>query len=360
MFTRINMKKIPFLVILLLLFNSFILPPSAISRSYVDEFLEMETGLAIFNNERGDISVRYPKDWFTKIYKYNNPYSIFFSREKVENPDDIFGTGITILKFYHQSWYLDFDPNDSERAIHSLVDSYFAVLKDLNKKIIKKKIVLADGTVAVKGEITFQLEGFHDIKLFIVCAMKGDTMVQILTEAPHDEFENYRDIFDEVISTAMIFYPGNETDNVLLDKETESFLMNDIIKEGSNKDFSQVFDYYEKLIKMNPDYAKTHFAAGGFFFQVAMRFNDERRAGVAKIAEKFFNSSIDLYLEHNDNYNKFDRAINISQAYYLLGDIYYFFYEEKEKAEGFYKQSLSHFEHPDARRKLEKYFDVTP
>lgn len=354
-------NKIMIFRIFLVLLNLCVSPCPVKAEEYSSKTLtNKEIKFATFNNARGDISVRYPEGWFIKEHKYNNPYSIFLSREKVENPTDMFRVGISIHKFYHQSWYLDLDNKDSDGSINLLVDEYFKEMPNPGKEATKEKIFLSDGTAAIKGEATFSPDNYIPIKVYVVYTMKNDVLVRIILEAPSGDFEFYRQAFDEIIATAEVFaIKGDLSDNALLDQETEQFVIKETIDKASEKDFFQIASSFNDAKAMNPLYAKTLFLMGAFYMQAAAmpKLNEKSKNLALETSQIYLNSAIEYYQKYPDNYNALDRQLNISQCYYLLGDIDYFYRNNKEAARDLYQKSLTYFDHPNARRKLEKYFN---
>ena len=313
--------------------------------------------LTTFNNDRGDISITYPNDWFIKEIKFNNPYTLFISREKIVEKTDMFKVGISFYKFFHQSWYLGFPRNDYKEAVNFMVQGYLEEIKDPNKKFTENWINLSDGTPAFKGEFEYRLENNILVKGYLVAAMKNDVLFYLILESPHLEFEEYRPLFDKMIQTSKFFYVGDITDNELLDNEIVNYLVKETIDEGDKKDFIEMNMVFQDALDMSPNFAKTRFMMGGFFMQVAQKLDEGENKEISiKTAKEYLKSAVDLYAKYPEDYEPLERKLNISQCYYLLGDMSYFFDKNKDEAEEYYLNSLLYFEHPDARRKLNQYF----
>ena len=315
--------------------------------------------LTTLNNKRGDINIRYPEGWFMLEYLYKYPYQIFLSREKIEKPTDMFKVGISIIKWYHQSWYMGLDKNEVDKSLTLLMDEYNDNLSSSDKKIGERKNIMLDGSRAILEEVSFfsAVTGFK-IRVYQIFAMKDDVVMAITFEAPEIEFENYRQAFEESIKTAKIFSTEDKLgDNHLVDTEIDRFVLNAIGSEGKKEeDIKQVLYIFKDAMSMNPLRAKTTLLRGGFLMNAASGKDDKTEELLIKNAEEDLKSALELYNKYVSDYKEPDRELNISQCYYLLGDIYYFLYNKKQEAKGFYDKSLEYFDNSLTKKRLEEYY----
>jgi tetratricopeptide (TPR) repeat protein len=318
--------------------------------------------LITFNNKRGDINIRYPEGWFMLEYLYKYPYQIFLSREKIEKPTDMFKVGISIIKWYHQSWYMSLDKNEVDKSLTLLMDEYNDNLSSSDKKIGERKNIMLDGSKGILEEVSFfsAITGFR-IRVYQIFAMKDDVVVAITLEAPEIEFENYRQAFEESIQSAKIFSTEDKLgDNHLLDTEIDWFIMNGMGSEEKKQDTmegtKQILYVFKDAMSMNPLRAKTALLRGGFLMNAASGKDAKTEELLIKNAEEDLKSAIELYNKYVSDYKEPDRELNISQCYYLLGDIYYFLYNKKQEAKDFYDKSLEYFDNLLTKKRLEEYY----
>ena len=309
-----------------------------------------------FNNKRGDVSISYPEGWFVKEYIYNNPYSIFLSREKVEKVGDIYKVGISILKFYHHSWYVNVNLDDLEEYLNYMVHTYYNGITYSNKRIIEKDDLILGGVKFIMREISFDAPlGFRN-KLYFLCAIKNDIYVQVMFEAPEHEFEDYRQVFDESARTMRLFSSeGMLPDDVLLYREIDNLILTKMRDKNISSDPKKILSVFYDAMSMSPSYAKTRLLRGSFIMHYAKNIDPEIQKTFLEEAEKELRFAIELYNKYPQHYDEFERKLNISQCYYLLGDIYYYPYNNKEKAKKLYEESLKYFDYLPVKEALEKY-----
>lgn len=275
--------------------------------------------LTTFHNKRGDISIRHPEDWFIREYLYNNPYSIFLSREKVEKPTDLFKVGISIWKFYHQSWYLELEPDDADKSLNFLIDDYNKSVTYPNKKIEAKESVVIDGAPALREEISFDtLAGYRD-RILLIYVMKDDVIVKFMCEAPETEFEQYREFFEESIKTAKLFSSEDMLpDNPLLEREMDQLIRD---AEDSSEDIEEMILAYENAISMSPYYAKTRSLRGSFLMKGAEGVPVQYQEEILKEAGKEFDLAIELYNRHSQDYDENERKTDTAWCHFNKGMI---------------------------------------
>ncbi|MFA5060011.1 MAG: hypothetical protein WC676_05235 [Candidatus Omnitrophota bacterium] len=314
-----------------------------------------DQALMLYGNRRGDINIRHPQGWHIMEKKYAYPYQIYISRERIKSPNDVFEAGITIFKYYHQSWYLNLNKDNVEQSLLTMAQASEQAPPGVTKTLVKRKSILLDGASGIMDEAILKADSGREARVYHVFAMKDDVFVQFILEAKPAEFENYRGRFEEILKTARIFnLAGREPDNKTLDKEIEQYVLNDAVKSGSS-DFRQVAEVFEKAVAMNPSNAKTRFLRAGFLMDVAKGADQKNQGLFLKEAEADFMMAAELYMKFPQDYDQRDRHVNLGQIYFLLGDMYYFPYGQKDNAKEFYKKSVE-FGDPRASEALKKQF----
>ncbi|MCK9604312.1 MAG: tetratricopeptide repeat protein [Candidatus Omnitrophica bacterium] len=124
-----------------------------------------------------------------------------------------------------------------------------------------------------------------------------------------------------------------------------------LIQEGK---MDEGLDLIRQAIQADPQKPDWHMNYGSLLFkkgqQIFQSGNMQEAQGVFKEAEKELLLATQLFKEA-DNKLK-------SHCYFLLGDIYYYVYSEKEKARNFYQKSLELYsEHQEAREALKSIVD---
>ncbi len=108
----------------------------------------------------------------------------------------------------------------------------------------------------------------------------------------------------------------------------------------------------KKATQIAPDDANWHMNYGSMLFskgqQVFQAGNKQEGSAIFKEVEKELLLAIKLFKESN--------SIEISQCYFLLGDVYYYAFEDPVKAKSFYQKSLKYYpQHGGASEAMRRF-----
>lgn len=348
------------------------------------------TQAAMFQNQRGDVALRFPETWFIREYHDRYPYQVFASRERVTAPGDFFQVGVSLTKFYHQSWYehpfAPLDPDDAAGALSQCLEPYAQMAATAHLQtpygavrrvaVESQRALSLSGAPAVLVEVSFETPSGDRQRVYDLFAMKEDVLVKLSLEAPAAEFERYRPGFDELIRTAVLFAPaGTMPDNRLLDLESERLILERAYrceKSGAadkpvysncrpaGDDAAALVALCLDALAINPLHAKLRMMAAQLFMDLAKGSAGAPRDELLRKAQEQAELAIELYTAHTREDTALERRFNISQCYFLLGDLYYYPYDNPAEAKHFYEQALAFADHPRAKEALQRYQAPTP
>ncbi|MDD5119791.1 MAG: hypothetical protein PHR84_00565 [Candidatus Omnitrophica bacterium] len=111
-------------------------------------------------------------------------------------------------------------------------------------------------------------------------------------------------------------------------------------------------DLMKQATQISPDDASWHMNYGSMLFtkgqQIFQSGNKQDADGVLKEAEEELLLAVDLF--------KTNDFMLISQCYFLIGDIYFYAYSNKNQAKIFYQKSLGYYpEHGGAIEAMKRY-----
>ncbi len=107
-----------------------------------------------------------------------------------------------------------------------------------------------------------------------------------------------------------------------------------LMKEGKWEESSALL---KQVVDKDPEKSIVHFNYGSVLFQIGKILYDE---GNREKSKNYFVQAEYELLAAKDRAKISENMIK-GQALFLLGDIYYYVYQDKEKANNFYQKSLS-------------------
>ncbi|MBU1134601.1 MAG: hypothetical protein KJ569_06790 [Candidatus Omnitrophica bacterium] len=156
--------------------------------------------LIIWKNQKHSMEISHPNIWFIKKIEQRGIFQVFFSLENIET-EQYYHTGITVNKLYNHT------PRGAKFNGNRFIDS---VVSDLNKNkgLInekREKIITEHGYEGMLAKIEFiNYKGKREIEYMAVFG-QDTTMVEIICEAPYEDFSKYDILFKEIIMTAKLF-----------------------------------------------------------------------------------------------------------------------------------------------------------
>jgi hypothetical protein len=295
--------------------------------------------LTTYKNSRGDISFDYPNNWFVKEVMFNNPYNIFISDVEIKKDTDIFKTGITITKFYHQSWQFKFN-SDIDKSLEEIkMKSKEVILSNKNHKIISEDFIINNGIKFLK--VIYEFNGDNEnLVITNYYTIFNDSYLEVILEAPKNMINEYNDYFNNFISKTN-FFTTEKNDNDIVDSQsfkiTKDFMSLDI----DNKNITQYLDLMSLSIKMNPFFPYNYYSRGLFYMKLCQNLKNKEQKDIA-------NNAIDDLTKASDFFVKYGKDITdeknikfpLTQCYFSIAELYLNAFKDKKNAKIFYKKAL--------------------
>lgn len=317
-------------------------------------YAENPSELNVLKNDRGDVTLYYPKGWHIQEVKYNNPYQIFISREDTNNLTQDYKVGMTFIKIYNQSWYEVAQDYENPAAYYNKLIS--AAEKAPNLKTLRQDQITIAGAPALKLEqiVTSKEKVTHMITINV---LKDDIEIHFILETPEEEFENYRKVFENIISSSSFFaQDADKNDNDILIHEAENLVIQEMQKQNKQGyDLKKFLEVFEEADAMSPNNATLQALFGGFLFQIAKMSDHDSKKELSQTIFQSLEQSNKLYQQFPNSFEEDIRNFYQSQNYFLMGDTYTYFLKRPENAKPYYEKSLKFFNHPEAKKELEKF-----
>lgn len=153
----------------------------------------------LWTNKRKNFSIMLPQAWHPREEVGGNIKQMFISRERLRTANDIFQVGVTVTEISSFSKLIG-RRVESEQDI---INIWYGALEEVSQRVP----TVIYGFQEIKGEnkngIIFERSYMQDsfIQEYHVILAKGDTVYDVVLEAPMMEFEIYRDLFLEAIES---------------------------------------------------------------------------------------------------------------------------------------------------------------
>jgi len=195
------------------------------------------------------------------------------------------------------------------------------------------------------------------ITVYAVFAGKDDVAVQLVLEAPTEEFDAYRGVYEAVIRGAKLFTDQTDrSDNRLLDHETDLSIV-DAMQRYGRGDLAGALELFQQISARNPIYAKWKMSFGALLLYLARdSSNPQEQEDLLSKSRHELEEAIELYYKYPDDYLEEIRKIDVSQCYFLLGEGHYAFPSgNRAEAKRLYERALTHYpDNPSVQRALEQ------
>lgn len=160
-----------------------------------------------FENNSRSIALMYPSEWFVKENVQPNIYQLFLSKEKVEAPGDVYLTGISLAKVPNARAAVGLSAQDAYGVANEWLKRYVAAINT------SKTVTVAFPLTPVKvgadtgylTELSFKDKNGRMLHNFNVILYKDNTLVNIIMESTVEDFDQYRNLFRQIIDGMKVF-----------------------------------------------------------------------------------------------------------------------------------------------------------
>lgn len=295
--------------------------------------------LISYKNSREDISFDYPKNWFIKEMMFNNPYYIFISDVELKNDSDIFKTGITITKFYHQSWLFKFDP-DFDKSLDNIKKINIpAILSNKGHKIISEEIVKINDIKFLKVAYVFN-DSKENLTIINYYTIYNDSYLSVVLEAPTDKIPLYNDFFNNFINKSTLF-TSEKNDNHIVDSQSFKITQDLMKLDPSDKDGEQYLYLMSLAVKMNPFFPYLYYGRGIYYMKICQNLKGQKQKEFSKITIDELKKASEYFVKYGkDITDEKNLKFPLSQCYYLIAEVYRNALKDKNNAKIYYEKAL--------------------
>jgi hypothetical protein len=304
-----------------------------------------------YKNPRGDISFDYPKNWFVKEVMFNSPYYIFISDIKLNNDNDIFKTGITITKYYHQSWQFKFD-SDIDKCLEKIKKTNKEViLSNKNHKIITDEVLEINKIKYLKILYEFN-DSKENLTIINYYTVYNDSYLEVVLEAPTDKIKNYNDFFNNFINKTT-FFTLDKNDNHIVDAQSFKITKDMMSLDVNDKNANQLLDLMAISIKMNPFFPYNYYSRGLFYMKICQNLKGNKQSEIAKLSIDDLLKASNYFITYGKDVTDEKNIKNpLTQCYFSLAEIYRNAFNDKENAKIYYNKALDITDSEQIRQRL--------
>ncbi|MCI0559970.1 MAG: hypothetical protein MN733_15885, partial [Nitrososphaera sp.] len=235
-----------------------------------------ETHLVAFANSERSVRFWYPEGWHVIEKLHQHPYVVTILPVR-PNPNAQYAepVAIELVKHFHASRTLNLRVADDQK----LLEEYTAGLFPSGGAIMRKEKRDLQGAPAMLMEVKAKGPERSTYRVWVLAAVKQDTLVALFCQAYVDRFETYQSIFEEIIRKAEPFSSNPlNSDNAIMDHANQARIdqVQLALQKGEGDKARQLF---EQAIRDNPGDAATRMHYGAFLLSVAGQLSDMQKRG---------------------------------------------------------------------------------
>ena len=307
----------------------------------------------VFRSGKRGVRLSYPKTWHVKERPDQHPYVVTSRPEPIMDPP----TGpapvaIELFKYYHASGTIGFDHAATAEELLARAKEMFLKAGGTILQETPREVQLAPGLV-MEGE--GNPPGGSALRMLMLFTARHDVLVSLFCQAPAEQFEANRPVFEEVIAQAAPFSTG-DADNAQLDRHTNQLEREGVqALEKGNGDLA--LKRLSEAVAVNPGAPTHHLSFGSALMLVGRQAPEEHRAGLLGRAEQELTLAAGLFPIVD---GKKESAPMRAQALFLLGEIAEFVRVDHARAQHFYQLALKAYPHPGAQEAMKRYQKAPP
>lgn len=152
---------------------------------------------AVYENQDLGVRVKYPESWHVKVSATPDVRQLLFSRESVDEPPGKYIVGMQIMQFFdigRKATWLDLSNPDT--AADQWLNATLQATPGQNE-LVDRRVMTVGGMRAYYAELRMQAS--YPMRLIKLTMFYPTTFSELICEAPEEEFEQVRAIFEEVI-----------------------------------------------------------------------------------------------------------------------------------------------------------------
>lgn len=154
----------------------------------------------VYDNQEIGVHVKYPGSWHVKISQTKDVRQILFSRESVDEPPGKYKVGMQIMQFHDVGQKIPWlTLSVPDKAADQWLNATLQGTPGENE-LVEARTAIVGGKQAYYAELLMRPDGGYPMKFIKLTIFYPDTFSELICEAPEEEFENVRAIFEVVIS----------------------------------------------------------------------------------------------------------------------------------------------------------------